>query len=129
MSSKMTSSREDYLETIYLLQKRKQNVRVRDIAKEMSITMPSVSGFLKNLKKQGLVEHPRYDLVALTPDGMRVAREVFRRHQVIRTFLSHVLKLDSDIAERDACRIEHNISPETIESMTRYLDTVSVPIQ
>jgi len=129
MRSKMTSSSEDYLETIYLLQKKQQNVRVRDIAKEMSVTMPSVSGFLKTLKKQGLVEHPRYDLVALTPDGTRVAKEVFRKHQVIRTFLSHVLKLDSDIAERDACRIEHNVSPETIESMTRYLDTVSIPIQ
>ena len=129
MRSKMTSSREDYLETIYLLQKKQQNVRVRDIAREMSITMPSVSGFLKNLKKQGLVEHSRYDLVALTPDGIRVAKEVFRKHQVIRTFLSHVLKLDSDIAERDACRIEHNISSETIESMTRYLDTVSIQIR
>ena len=126
--SKITPNMEDYLEKIYLLEKRQSHVRVRDIAKEMSITMASVSGALKNLVKRGYVSHSRYDLVVLTPEGKQVAKDVFHRHQVIKTFLSKVLGLDSEIAERDACKIEHSVSPETIKSLARYLDMGSIKI-
>ena len=126
--SKITPNMEDYLETIHLLEKRQSHVRVRDIAKEMSITMASVSGALKNLVKRGYVNHPRYDLVVLTVEGKQVAKDVFHRHQVIKTFLSKVLGLDSEIAERDACKIEHSVSPETIKSLARYLDMGSIKI-
>ena len=122
MNEKLSPNMEDYLETIYLLELERGNVRVKDIAEKMEITMPSVSSALKNLEKQGFVSHDRYDLVVLTPQGARVAEEVYRRHGVIRDFLSQVLGLDDEIAEKDACGMEHIISPETLESLARYLE-------
>ena len=118
----VSSSMEDYLETIHILETRMGSVRVKDIADEMGITMPSVSGAIKNLEKRGLVAHPRYDLIVLTDTGSRIAEAVYERHRVIKSFLTNVLGLDENVAEQDACRIEHNISDTTLEHLTRFLN-------
>jgi len=123
MEVKLSPSKEDYLKTIHSLEHERGVVRVKDIAKKLEITMPSVSCALKNLEKQGLVCHPRYDLVDLTPKGSRVAEDISQRHQVIRDFLSQVLGLDADIADKDACSMEHAISPETFKSLVRFLES------
>lgn len=123
MTVKLSPSMENYLETIYILERDRGNVRVKDIASTMEITMPSVSGAMKCLEKQGLVEHSRYDLVTLTAKGIRIARELTRRHRLLKDFLCRVLGLDNEIAEKDACGIEHIISPETVESLSRFLDS------
>ena len=121
MDLKLTQSMEDYMEVIHLLELDQGNVRVKDIAEKMEITMPSVSSAIRNLKKQGLVSHSRYNLVLLTPRGTQIAESIYLRHRVIRNFLSQVLRLDADVAERDACGMEHIISPETFESLVRYM--------
>jgi len=122
MDLKLTQSMEDYLEVIHLLKLDQGNVRVKDIAEKMEITMPSVSSAIRNLEKYGLVCHPRYDLVLLTSKGIQIAEGVYRRHLVIRNFLSQVLGLDADVAERDACGMEHIISTETFDSLVRFMN-------
>lgn len=123
MDVKLTPSMEDYLKAIHSLKNERGYVRVKDIADKMDITMPSVSSALKNLEKQKLVRHSRYDLVGLTPKGTKVAEDICSRHRVIKNFLSQVLGLDAEIAEKDACGIEHTISPETFQSLVRFLET------
>ena len=122
MQNQMSSNMEDYLETIHLLEQEHGNVRVKDIACALNVTMPSVSGAVKKMKKMGLVRHSRYDLIALTPNGINLAENIYLRHQTIKKFLQHILGLDPEIAEHDACRIEHNISPETLEGFSRFLN-------
>ena len=124
MSAHISANMEDYLETIHLLEQERRNVRVKDIAAEMQITMPSVSSAIKNLENQGLVSHSRYDLVELTKEGARIAEAVYKRHRVIKRFLSKVLGLASDIAEKDACRIEHNISEEAMNKLIEFLEKI-----
>ena len=121
MELKLTPSKEDYLKVIHLLNDQSMGVRVKDIAQRMEITMASVSCALKSLKKQGLVSHPRYDLVALTPTGTRIAKAIYRRHCIISEFLSNVLEVDSEIADRDACVMEHHISSETLDKFVHFL--------
>jgi DtxR family Mn-dependent transcriptional regulator len=123
MDVKLTPSMEDYLKTIHSLKNEREYVRVKDIANKMDITMPSVSSALKNLEKQKLVRHSRYDSVGLTDRGMKVAEDICSRHRVIKDFLSQVLGLKAEIAEKDACGIEHAISPETLQSLVRFLET------
>ena len=123
MNVKLSPNMENYLETIHLLQMENGYVRVKDIAGMMEITMPSVSSAMKTLEKQGLVQHPRYDHIMLTPRGRTIAEELCRRHRLIKDFLSRVLGLDHEIAERDACVIEHVISPETVEGLSRFLES------
>ena len=121
----ISSSMEDYLETIHLLEQRQGNVRVKDIALEMDITMPSVSGAIKNLEKHGFVAHPRYDLIALTSKGAKIAEAIYKRHRIIKSFLIKVLEVDESIAEKDACKIEHAISSVTLDRLSQFINTVA----
>jgi DtxR family Mn-dependent transcriptional regulator len=117
----LSGNMEDYLEAILCIGQDQAAVRVRDIAKRMDITMPSVSGALKNLEKQGFVRHPRYDWIDLTDEGRRIATEVFNRHRAIRGFLTDVLEIDPKTAERDACGMEHSISEVTLDRLVRFM--------
>jgi DtxR family Mn-dependent transcriptional regulator len=122
MEPKLSPSKEDYLKVIHLLNDQSIGVRVKDIAGKMDITMPSVSCAMKSLEKQGLVSHSRYDLVDLTPRGTRIAKAIYRRHCIISEFLSNVLEVDTEIADRDACVMEHHISSETLDKFVHFLE-------
>lgn len=121
MDQSVSRSMEDYLETIHILDAERGVVRVKDIADRLRISRASVSGAMNHLEKQGLVLHPRYDRVSLTETGSDLAVRVYERHRIIRHFLSDVLGLNREVAERDACRIEHSIGPETFRSIKRFL--------
>lgn len=121
MGKPLSTNMEDYLRTIHVLKTRRGSVRVKDIAENLGITMPSVCSALKNLEGQGLVNHERYDRVILTGKGERVAADMVYRHRVIRDFLHDVLGIDHSIAEKDACGMEHSISPETLQSLIQFM--------
>jgi len=118
----LSNSMEDYLEAISALKQKKKYVRVKDIAKEMKVRMPSVTGALKSLTDRNLVRHEKYEYVELTDDGIKIADEIKRRHDLISKFLTHVLKIDPEIAERDACKIEHSLSPVTVERLVKLVE-------
>lgn len=115
----LSESLEDYLEEIFELS-RTGPARVRDIASRLDVTMASVSGAMKKLRQKGLIMAGRYDYIALTPEGEVVARKVSGRHQALFGFLTDVLGLDSELAQEDACRIEHALSPETLERLKEF---------
>ncbi len=122
MSGKLSSSMEDYLKTIHSLESSGRIVRVKDIARELEITMPSVTSALKNLEKLGFVNHSKYDIVVLTELGSEVAKRIYHRHNIIKSFLHNVLGLDEEIAERDACGMEHSMSPETLNGLVQFME-------
>jgi DtxR family transcriptional regulator, Mn-dependent transcriptional regulator len=117
----LSGSQEDYLEAIHRIAERKSTVRVCDIAAALAVTLPSVTGALKTLERRDLVRHARYDGVELTDEGRRIAEAVNARHCVLREFLVRVLGCEPEAAERDACLMEHAVSPETIERFVRFL--------
>jgi DtxR family Mn-dependent transcriptional regulator len=92
-------------------------VRVTDIALRLGFTKPSVHAALKVLEEQGLVDHKRYSPVSLTEKGRALALEIRERHNLIKNFLINSLLVPADIAERDACKMEHVLSKETLERM------------
>ena len=117
---------EDYLETIAFLKKQKGEARVKDIGLIMKVKKPSVTGALNWLAKSGLVIHEPYGSVELTFEGRRLARKIQKKHNILTKFLSQVLKLDSRIAVEDACRMEHAISPETLERIEELIKVVII---
>ena len=117
----LSGSQEDYLEAIHRIGRRKSSVRLSDIALEMTVTLPSVHGALKTLEKRDLVRHSRYDCVELTPAGRRIAASVYTRHRALYAFLHDRLGCDAETAERDACRMEHAVSGETLSRLLRFL--------
>ena len=119
---------EDYLEAIYNIILRKGYARTKDISRELEISSSSVTEMLKKLDDMDLVNDERYSGVTLTPKGERIARSVKTRHDTIRTLLRIILVSDKT-AEIDACKIEHEISPETVEQLTKFVKFVeSAPI-
>lgn len=119
---KISPSQEDYLERILFIRKKNGTVRVTDLAVEMNISKPSVNKAINNLKAQGLVDHERYGLLSLTSKGEQLAKDVERRHLILKKFLYEVLNVEEEKAEKEACLIEHGISLDTVEKLATYLD-------
>ena len=117
----LTPNMEMYLKTIYEIADEGGQPRVKLIAKRLGVTMPSVTGAIENLQNKNLVEHTPYGDVRLTTRGRRIARQVKERHELIHRFLSNVLKLPAAMASRDACVLEHVVSPRTFERMSSFL--------
>ncbi len=124
MISEQTASREDYLEAIAKLSEEETSVRVTQISKMMGVKKPSVTAALHKLSEDGLVKHRRYGLVELTREGRMIAEEVMRRHEVLFRFLSEVLDIDPETAQEDACRMEHSLSPTSLERLAKFVEFV-----
>ncbi|MDP2982488.1 MAG: DtxR family transcriptional regulator [Candidatus Latescibacter sp.] len=118
----LSSSMEDYLEAIFEIEKTTAAVRVRDVAKRLGVTMPSVNGALKNLESLGLIRHARYEYIELTPEGSLQAARIASRHRVIQLFLREIIGVDEKTAEEEACRIEHVLSLGTTAKLTEYME-------
>jgi len=126
MGSDLSSSIEDYLEAILALSEDDAAVRVTDIAGRLNIAKSSVAAAISILKEKGFVRQRRYGKVYLTDEGIARAREVKRKHRLLRTFLTDVLGVAEEIAEKDACLMEHVVSSETMERLIAFLEkTVS----
>lgn len=124
MKDKLSSNMEDYLEVISFLKKRYGIARVRDIGKFLNVKTSSVTSALNNLSKNGFVVHERYGYVYLTREGEVLARHVQRRHDILIKFLTGVLSINPRIAVEDACKIEHVLSPQTFQKLTKFIEFV-----
>ncbi|MDR1618671.1 MAG: metal-dependent transcriptional regulator [Treponema sp.] len=112
----MTQSLEDYLEMVSFLSDEGE-VRVTDIAARLKVSKPSVLTALKILEEQGLLEHERYRTVSLTQKGAGRAAEIRDRHSFLTTFLQDIVGVSPETAEKDACKMEHLLSEETLKKM------------
>jgi Mn-dependent DtxR family transcriptional regulator len=114
-------SGEMYLETILLLTRRNGSVRSIDVAAELGYSKPSVSRAMNILKAEGFISVEKPGYIFLTAEGEKRATEIHDRHKLITAFLTFTLGVDTVLAERDACRIEHIISEETVTAMKAYI--------
>jgi len=119
--NQLTPTMEDYLETIFNLDKEKRAVRVKDIAKKLGVRMPTVTNMIKTLRDKGMIEHEKYEYLELTVKGSNIGSKIDKRHQILRTFLTDILKIDHNQADEDACKMEHAISPVTLGRIADFL--------
>ena len=116
----MHESGEMYLETILILGQRKNLVRAVDVATEMGISKPSVSRALVKLKNDACIIVDENGHIAFTEKGRAIAEKIYERHQVLTEILM-AIGVDREIAAKDACKMEHDISDETFDAMKRHL--------
>ena len=117
----ITKSNEDYLEAILMIREEKGQCRSIDVAYRLSVSKPSVSVAMANLEKMGLVVmEPTHEL-KLTRSGIRHARRVLDRHRLLTAALMR-LGVPKEIAEEDACRIEHDISQASYDGLKAWFD-------
>jgi len=122
----LSASLEDYLEVIFHLERSNRVARAKDIADQMNVQRASVTGALKALAARGLINYSPYSYITLTTSGRDIAREVIRRHKVLKEFFVNTLQLGPEDAEANACRIEHAIDPAAIERLVRFLEFMSI---
>ena len=118
--SKLTPSQQDYLEAI--LDLGEGSVRSIDIATALGFSRASVNKAIQSLKAQGLIEHGHYGQITLTESGLLEERAVRRRHNLLKTFLKEILGVAEATAEEDACRMEHVVSPESLEKLESFTE-------
>ena len=115
---------EEYIEIIYELEKNNKIANTGKIASKLEIKPGSVTEFLQKLEKMGLIEYEPYYGVKLTSKGEKLAKNLERKHRILAKFFFEVLGVDKEIAERDACEIEHHVSKETIEKLIEFIENM-----
>ncbi len=122
----LTSSLEDYLETIYELVRDQKLARVKDIAKARGVRAGSVSPAMKRLAAMGLIRYVRREYIDLTPEGTKQAQRVYAKHQVLTRLFQEVLGLPADQARANACAMEHSLTAKAMSRLVRFFEFLSV---
>ncbi len=128
----LTRAGEDYLESIYRLSleagEEDRSVRSVDVAEQLEVSKASVNKALNQLKDMGMVVQNRYGRVTLTEEGEKYAKIVWRSHRALRAFLEADLGVDPQVADEEACHMEHVLSADTMTRLIAYLEKQGVSI-
>ena len=114
---------EDYLEMIYILQQKTGEVRTNDVAEGFGINPASVTEFFQKLHQEGYITYKKYSGVKLTRKGKVVAMATKNRHDTLKNFFT-ILGINETYADQDACRIEHVVTPQTMDRLTKFVEFV-----
>lgn len=117
-------SGEMYLETIYILSQKEENVRKIDVSKYMGFSKPSVTRGINLLQEKKLVEVDQIGNILLTKEGEKQAKNIYERHTVLTKMLVS-LGVDEKTAADDACRMEHYISDTSFKAIKKHMKEYS----
>ncbi|MBQ6586903.1 MAG: metal-dependent transcriptional regulator [Coriobacteriales bacterium] len=123
----LTPANEDYIESIYELAGKKAGVGVRsvDLAAKLKVSKASVNKAVGLLKSAGFVEQAPYGDVILTPEGAAYGAAVLERHHLLLAFLTQELGVDYEVAQEEACMMEHAISDDTLKRWAAYMRDIN----
>ena len=111
---------EDYIESIYNLQKEKERVHTNDIASALDINPASVTEIFQKLSEEGYINYEKYNGAILTKKGENLAKKTLNRHNRLKEFLI-ILGVDEKTAEIDACEMEHILQKNTMDAIIKFV--------
>ncbi len=117
-------SGEDYLEAILMIQKEKGVCRSIDIAHHLNVSKPSVSVAMSSLRENGMITTNADGYMCFTEAGFKIASDIYARHVLLTEFLVSI-GVPAEIAQEDACKLEHDISKETFSALQRHITTLN----
>ena len=120
MKTYVNESAENYLETILLLSKKLPVVRSVDIANELDFKKSSVSIAMKNLREKNHIAGSDQGFIYLTDSGKKIAEMIYERHELLSSWLKS-MGVPAEIANEDACKMEHVISKESFEAIKKHV--------
>jgi Mn-dependent DtxR family transcriptional regulator len=118
----LSPSMEDYIEMIYRLSCKKNNVRVNDLSESLNVQPPSSSKMIKKLSKVGYVNYEKYGYVNLTEKGIEIGKYLLNRHETISEFLE-LIGVNNNLLEQTE-KIEHALNEETVEKINRFISFI-----
>ena len=117
----MNMKKEDYLQEIYKIQCRNNQVaRVTELAHALKVSNPSVSEMIRRLEKEKLVTFERFGGISLTASGIKEARKTIRKHQLLEIFLSRILRIKKNF-HKEAHAMEHTLSDKATDKLDSIL--------
>ena len=117
----LSGTAQDYLKTIYCLEKETGGVTVSRLAEAMGVSLPSVTSMVKKLAVRKLLDYTPYLSVTLTRSGEKRALELVRHHRLLESYLQKALGVGLDRLHEEADRLEHAISEDLEERMDLFL--------
>lgn len=118
---RLTPSQENYLEWIDRLTV-DGPVRIRDLARNAGVRLPSVSRAVSSLARAGLVDHKSYGTVSLTEQGRRAAEQIARRDACLTHLLVDVLGMPPEAADAEVHRIEHVLGEDVVTRLEALVE-------
>ena len=119
-----TESAQNYLEAILMLSEQKPVVRSVDVANELGYKKSSISIAMKNLRENSLITVTPEGYIYLTDEGLKIASTIYERHKFFSCWLAS-LGVDQTTAAADACKIEHDLSPESFAAIKEHIKKYS----
>ena len=117
---------EQYIETIDQVQQEKGYAKVKDVATALDVGLPTVTEMFGKLDEAGLINYQKWSGVTLTEEGQAMADGLRKKHETLMEFMT-ILGVPGEVADSDACAMEHNVSAETLDRLTRFVDFVNLP--
>ncbi len=111
---------EEYLELIHIMLKNGERPKIREIARRLGVRPSSVVEYLKRLESKGYIVYEKGGHIYLTEKGLKYAESIYERHKILTKFLE-LLGVPHDVAEEDACYIEHGIHDITLEKIISFI--------
>jgi DtxR family Mn-dependent transcriptional regulator len=118
-----TERNEDYLEVLDDIISEKGYAKVKDVSKILGVGPSSVTEMFQKLSETGYINYKKYSGVTLTAKGKKIAKKTRKKHDTLINFLL-IIGVDKEIANEDACRIEHVVNSETMNRLTKFVDFV-----
>ncbi len=124
MKEKISSSLEDYLEALLSLEDENKHIKMSDVALTVGVSKAGVHKAIQVLKERELVKQEKYKPLTLTDKGRKLAINVRNRHNIIKKFLVEFLEIDGEVAETEACKMEHGISQDTVNKLQIFMENI-----
>lgn len=116
----ISKSLEEYLKTMYVLQKQKGDIRVTDVADKMQCTKASVNKAIKLLAENNLVNYEVYGKIEITEEGIKTARKVLEAHDIVYLFLTELLEINPEEANIEAEKMKKSMDDHTLNKLAKY---------
>lgn len=116
----LSASLEDYLEIICNLLETSNSVKAVEVARKLNISRASVSEALTKLAEKELIVYESHKGITITKEGLKKAKQVIEKHNTITAFFESTLGLNRQLAEENACKIEHVIDDEVFERLQKF---------
>lgn len=117
----ISKSLEEYIKTMYVLQKQNGTIRVTDIAEKMECTKPSVNKAIKQLNQKGYVNYETYGKIEMTKDGTKLAKKILEAYDIIYVFLTELLGIEKENAKIEAEKMKKSIDDNTLNKLAKYV--------
>jgi len=115
----LSPSLEDYLEEAYRLSVNNKEIRIKDVAECLNVSMPSVVKGFRKLNRLGYIIYRPYEKIELTDRGKKKGSFLVERNKILKDFVS-MIGADCDI-KQEAEAMEHYLTISTIKSIEKLV--------